>query len=45
MNIVIPKWLKDAVRQRAEEKGISMTQYMLDAVKDAVKRDEAEKTR
>jgi hypothetical protein len=45
MNIVLPEWLKTAVRLRSEEKGIPMTQYVLDAVKDAVKRDEAGKNK
>jgi len=39
VNMVIPEWVKVAVLKAAEAKGISMTQYILDAVKEALIRD------
>lgn len=38
-NMVLPKWLKDAIKEAAELKGVGMSEYVKDALKDAVKRD------
>ena len=38
-NMVLPKWLKEAVKQAAESKGVGMSEYVKDVLKDAVKRD------
>jgi predicted HicB family RNase H-like nuclease len=39
LEIVIPKWLKDAVKEAAKSKGISMAEYIKDTLKNAVKAD------
>lgn len=39
INMVIPEWLKDAVKLAANNKGISMTQYILDSVKETIKHE------
>jgi predicted HicB family RNase H-like nuclease len=43
-NMVLPKWLKEAVKQAAESKGVGMSEYVKDVLKDAVKRDLPAKT-
>ena len=43
-NMVLPKWLKDAIKEAAELKGVGMSEYVKDALKDAVKRDLPNKT-
>lgn len=35
--VVVPKWLKDSAREAAESKGVSMSEFIRDAMKDAVK--------
>lgn len=44
-NMVLPKWLKDAIKEAAELKGVGMSEYVKDALKDAVKRDLPNKTK
>lgn len=39
LEIVIPKWLKDAVKEAAKRKGISMAEYIKDTLKAAVQAD------
>lgn len=41
-NMVLPKWLKDAIKEAAEVKGVGMSEYVKDVLKDAVKKDLAE---
>lgn len=36
LEIVIPKWLKDAIREAAANKGITMSEYVKDTLKCAV---------
>ena len=38
-NMVLPKWLKEAIKEAAELKGVGMSEYVKDALKEAVKRD------
>jgi hypothetical protein len=37
--IVLPSWLKAAVAKAAKAKGISMAEYIKDAIKEALKKD------
>jgi len=37
--LVAPAWLKLALQDIAEEKGISLSEYLKDIAKEAVKRD------
>ena len=37
--IVTPKWLKDKLREAALLKGVTMSEYVKDLIKEAVKRD------
>lgn len=37
--MVIPKWLKADLRKAASLKGVNMSEYTKDLIKEAVKRD------
>lgn len=37
--IVTPKWLKEKLREAAALKGVTMSEYVKDLIKEAVKRD------
>lgn len=37
IHIIIPEWLKNAVQEAAKKKGINMSEYIKDLLKDAVK--------
>ena len=39
IHLVAPAWLKKALQEIAEEKGISLSEYLKDIAKEAVKRD------
>lgn len=41
--LVAPAWLKTALQNIAKEKGISMSEYLKDIAKEAVKRDGKQK--
>lgn len=38
LHMVIPAWLKDALRLAAAEKGVNMSEYVKDVLKEAVKK-------
>lgn len=37
--LVAPEWLKQAMQEIAESKGISLSEYIKDVMKESVKRD------
>jgi len=41
LQIVLPKWLKTALEVASEKKGISMGEYIRDALKAQLERDKA----
>jgi len=41
--LVAPDWLKEAMQQIAQDKGISMSEYIKDTMKEAVKKDQKQK--
>jgi hypothetical protein len=42
-NLVLPPWLKDAVRKEANEKGVSIAEVIKDAIKEHLRRREEKK--
>jgi hypothetical protein len=38
--LVLPKWLKDVVSNKADEKGVSMGEYIRDSLKKTIDDDE-----
>jgi metal-responsive CopG/Arc/MetJ family transcriptional regulator len=39
LQIVIPAWLKSALKDASESKGISMAEYIKDAIKEKLERE------
>lgn len=39
--MVLPQWLKDAIKVHADRKNVSMSEYVKDAIKAAVAKDDA----
>lgn len=39
LQIVLPLWLKDALKKASNNKGISMSEYIKDAIKEKLERD------
>jgi metal-responsive CopG/Arc/MetJ family transcriptional regulator len=44
LQIVIPKWLKDELKQAADDKGISMSEFIKDSLKNILDREKQSKT-
>ena len=44
LQIVLPKWLKDALKIAADDKGISMGEYIKDTLKSSLSADTLKKT-
>ena len=44
LQIVIPKWLKDELKQDADDKGISMSEFIKDSLKSILDREKQSKT-
>jgi len=44
LQIVIPKWLKDELKQAADDKGISMSEFIKDSLKSILDREKQSKT-
>lgn len=43
IHLVAPEWLKTAMQEVADSKGISLSEYIKDAMKEAVKKDQKQK--
>jgi len=41
LQLVLPVWLKDALKEASEKKGISMSEYIKDALKEKLKQDQS----
>jgi hypothetical protein len=41
--LILPVWLDAATRRTAQEKGISASEYIKDALKEAIRRDQKDK--
>lgn len=39
LDLVIPAWLKEQIKEMAKQKGITMSEYIKDVLKGAVQRD------
>ncbi len=39
LHLLVPEWLKLAIKDRADELGISMSEYIKDNLKETVKRE------
>ena len=44
LQLVLPRWLKDEVNKLAKEKGISMSEFIKDSLKEATARESKSKT-
>jgi metal-responsive CopG/Arc/MetJ family transcriptional regulator len=44
LQIVIPKWLKDELKQAADDKSISMSEFIKDSLKSILDREKQSKT-
>lgn len=44
-NMLLPDWLLAAMKRCAERKGITMTEFVKDAIKEAVRKDEEHERR
>lgn len=44
-NMVLPRWLKDAIKECADRSGVSMSEYVKDALKSAVTADREKRER
>jgi predicted HicB family RNase H-like nuclease len=40
LDMVVPAWLKQALRDAAKNKGVSMSEYVKDILKEAIKNEE-----
>jgi antitoxin component of RelBE/YafQ-DinJ toxin-antitoxin module len=43
LHMVIPGWLKEEAKAIAESKGITLSEYIKDVLKDAVKKESSKK--
>jgi len=39
LHLVLPAWLKKAIKDCSDERGVSMSEFIKDVLKDAVKRE------
>lgn len=42
LHLVLPSWLKTALKQAADAKGITMSEYIKDVLKDSLKKEKGE---
>lgn len=42
LQLILPTWLKDRIRVAAEAKGITMSEYIKDAVKQALEKEKGD---
>jgi hypothetical protein len=44
LTFICPKWLKDELKQAADDKGISMSEFIKDSLKSILDREKQSKT-
>ena len=44
LTFICPKWLKDAIKEAAAAKGINMSEFIKDSLKEATARENKSKT-